>query len=279
MRFDRVSFKLVLLASLALSAVPLGTQAAAVYDGFGYPPGVDLGGQNGGSGWTGAWFNQGGAPTLTTAADLGFGDLAVTPGAATTPTGNGITTYPRFFPNNLGANNSTLFLSFLLRPEAGFGEYGGMNLGGFFVGKSGLPVTTYSLEGGSVGNVAASNVVAQAGTTVFLVMRAQFQAGNDIFDLFVNPEPGLALPAAADATLYNVDLDLMTNNFLYINNPGGWTIDEMRLGSTFAEVSPSAVPLPSSLLLLAAGLIVFPIARRGVTRSLAQREYSIRFRP
>ena len=61
--------------------------------------------------------------------------------------------------------------------------------------------------------------------------------------------------AVADATLTNVDLDLITNNFLYINNPGGWTIDEIRLGSTFAEVFPSAVPLPSSPLLLAVGLI------------------------
>jgi hypothetical protein len=264
MRFDRLSIKLVVLVSLAVSVA--GAHAATVYDGFGYPPGLDLAGHNGGNGWTGAWFNQGGAPTLTTAADLSFSDLAVTPGAATTPTGNGITTYPRFFPNNLGADSSTLFLSFLLRPEAGFGEYGGMNLGGFFVGKSGLPVTTYSLEGGSVGNVAASNVVAQAGTTVFLVMRGQFQAGNDIFDLFVNPEPGLALPAAADATLTNVDLDLFANNFLYINNPGGWTIDEIRLGATFADVSPAAIPVPSSVLLIAGGLMAAGLARGRVRR-------------
>lgn len=273
MRLDGLLFRVFLLAALAAGVFPLSARAAAVvYDGFGYPPGVDLNGQNGGVGWAGGWFNQGGAATLTTAAGLGFGNLAVTPGAATTPVDNSIvSTYPRNFAAPMGADNTTLYLSFLLRPESDFGFYGGLNLGGYFIGKSGLnsnnqPVTTYGLEGGVTGNVASSAVVAQAGTTVLLVLRAQFKAGLDTFDLFVDPVPGLAEPLVADATMTNVDLDLVNNSFLYINNPGGWTIDEIRLGSTFADVTPTAVPAPSSALLIALGMVVVGLARRRFKR-------------
>jgi hypothetical protein len=263
MRHDGLLSRFILLAVLAAGVLPYGARAAVVYDGFGYPPGADLSGQNGGVGWSGAWFNQGGAQTVTTAAGLSFGNLAVTPGAATTPVDNGIvSTYPRFFADPLGADGTTLYLSFLLRPESDFGFYGGLNLGGYFVGKSG-PVATYSLEGGALNNIESSSVVAQAGTTVLLVLKVRFQGGDDIFDLFVGPVPGTAEPLVADAHMTNANLNLAApNNSLYINNPGGWTIDEIRVGPTFADVTPAAVPAPFSPLLIALGLVAVGLARR-----------------
>src|SRR5688500_16052797 len=118
MRSHRSPTRLILLASVILWLLPGIARAGVVYDGFGYQPGVDLHGQNGGFGWGGAWFNQGGAPTVTTAAGLGFGALAVTPGAATTPTPPfvDVSTYPRLLADPIGADNTTLYLSFLLRP-------------------------------------------------------------------------------------------------------------------------------------------------------------------
>jgi hypothetical protein len=104
--------RLVLLTALAAGVLRCSAGAAAVYDGFGYPANEDLSGKNGGGGWAAPWFNQGGAPTITTAGGLSFGNLALHPGAATTPAGNGITTYPRLFADPMGANNTTLFLSF-----------------------------------------------------------------------------------------------------------------------------------------------------------------------
>ena len=82
---------------------------------------------------------------------------------------------------------------------------------------------------------------------------------------------GLALPGVADATLTNVDLDLLNNNFLYINNPGGWTIDEIRLGSTFAAVTPTAIPVPSSSMLIAGGLAAFVLCAGAVNARCSSR--------
>ena len=115
-------------------------------------------------------------------------------------------------------------------------------------------------------NIASSSVSAQAGTTVLLVLHAQFQAGNDIFELFVDPVPGIAEPLVADATMAN--FDLAQPDFLYINNPGGWTMDEIRLGPTFAAVTPVAVPAPPSSLLIVGGLAVIALARRRSKRAL-----------
>jgi len=86
MRCHRLLTSLILLAALTPAILPGIARAGLVYDGFAYPPGEDLDGHSGGIGWGGAWFNQGGAPTLTTAPGRGFGALAVSPGAASTPT-------------------------------------------------------------------------------------------------------------------------------------------------------------------------------------------------
>ena len=261
--------RLALLLALTATLAPNGAGAAVVaYEGFGYDAGVDLSGQNGGTGWAGEWKNQGGAPTLTTTPGLGFGALAVTPGAAstavvvTTDPGAKITTYPRSLAAAFGADGTTTYLSFLLRPELGFDFYGGLNLGGgLFIGKSGTPVTTYGLETGGA-NIAPASVVAKAGETVFLVLRAQFLAGNDVFDLFVNPLLGGAQPLLADAEMSNFNLALTDS--LYINNSGGWTIDEIRVGSSFANVAPlqaSPVSEPATPTLMLLGLTAITFVR------------------
>ena len=153
-------------------------------------------------------------------------------------------------------------MSFLLRPESDFGFYGGLNLGGgLFIGKSGTPVTTYGLETGGA-NIASSSVVATAGETVFLVLRAQFSAGNDVLSLSVNPLPGGAQPLLADAQMSNVNMAL--TNSLYINNSGGWTIDEIRIGSSFADVAPlqaSPVPEPAMPTMMLLGLTAITFVR------------------
>ena len=261
--------RLALLMALTVALAPGGAGAAVIaYEGFGYGAGADLSGQNGGTGWAGAWNNQGGAPTLTTAPGLGFGALAVTPGAASTAVvvtndpGAKITTYTRSLATAFGTDGTTTYLSFLLRPDSGFDFYGGLNLGGgLFIGKSGTPVTTYGLETGGA-NIASSSVVATAGEAVFLVLRAQFLAGNDVLDLFVNPTLGGAEPLLADAEMSNVDLAL--TDLLYINNSGGWTIDEIRVGSSFADVAPvqvSSVPEPAMLALVLLALSAMAFTR------------------
>jgi hypothetical protein len=229
--------------------------AATVYDGMNYTAGADLSSQNGGSGWGGAWNNQGGAVTNVSSTSLSFGNLDISPGAATTTVPSGqnlpgdITTYTRSFLSSIGADNTVEYLSFLLRPDTGAGFYGGLNLGGLFIGKSGT-TTTYGLESSTI---SSSSVVATQGQTVLLVLKASFLAGNDHLELFVNPTPGQPEPAVPSAT--KTDTDLGNVSFLYINNAGGWTTDEIRLGPDFASVTPaSAAPEPGYVFALAPAL-------------------------
>ena len=123
--------------------------------------------------------------------------------------------------------------------------------------RSGTTIT-YGLESAG-GNIASSSVAAQTATTVFLVLHVEFQAGNDLIELFVNPTLGAALPAGADAVMSNLDL---AGSTLTINNASGWTTDEIRLGDSFAAVTPTLVPEPSGLLLLVSGLGLLGLAQR-----------------
>ena len=270
MRLRSLLSRFVLPVAFASCVLMAPARAALLaYEGFGYAPGAALNGQNGGTGWAGPW-SAGNPLAFVTVPGLAFGNLSVSGGAATAtakpnpPTGGDITFEQRQAAVSFGDNNTTLYLSFLLRPEAGFGFYGGFNFGDLFIGKSG-PVPTYSLESGG-GNIASSTTVAQEGETVLLVLRAQFLPGNDVFSLFVNPVPAAPEPLLADATMINFDLP--ASSLVTINNAGAWTLDEIRLGETFADVTPAAVPEPPVALLLAAGLIAGVLMRtRGKRRS------------
>jgi hypothetical protein len=278
MRFHRLLSRFMLLAAFTPCVLPGAVHAAVIYDGFGYAPGEDLSIENGGDGWGGSWDHNCCFQTFTTGSGLAFGALAVTPGAAQTPVvpapPNNVSIYTRSFGSSLGADNTTVFFSFLLRPDTDFGFYGGINLGtpgstDFFVGKSGIipgsdtpsnpggtPVANYSLEGNKM--VVQSGVAAVAGTTVLLVVRVEFHDGmDDVLDLYVNPTLGGTLPAVSDATLALPNVAL---NYLYINNATGWTTDEIRLGSTFADVTPT--PAPATSLLMAGGLAAVALGRR-----------------
>jgi hypothetical protein len=237
-----------------LAAISLPTTAAAdlVYEGFSYTQGSSLSGQNGGAGWGAAWNSSQSALGVNVGPGLNFGGLATEEGAASSDpaTTGSVAFYTRQLGATYGADNTTIFISVLLRPDTGFGFYGGINLEGVFIGKSGT-AGTYGIED-STNNVSSSSEAPVAGTTVLLVLRADFLPGNDHFSLYIDPTPGLAEPATADALKTN--FDLLPASFIFLNNAGGWTTDEIRIGSTFASVTPQAVPEPSSLILVAWGL-------------------------
>lgn len=245
----------------ALLAASPGQAALASYEGFGYPDAALLAGQSGGSGFNGGWFAGNPLATIT-ANGLAWGALATTAGAATAsakpnPTGADITFEQRLLAAGFGADGTELYLSFLLRPEDGAGFYGGLNVGNLFIGKSGTTLT-YGLESGG-GKLASSSVAAQVGQTVLLVLHARFDTGDDLLELFVNPTLGGPLPGVADATLNNLDFG---GSDLVVNNAGAWTTDEIRIGDSFAAVTPMAVPEPSVALLLLPGLGLLALQRR-----------------
>ena len=235
----------IVLVLSVLSTVAARADAPSAYEGFPYSVGSSLGGQNGGSGWAGSWYTPGGLDATIAAQTLSFGNLAVSGGAVTTAgfqplnQGASVASWWRNLATPLGADGTTVYLSFLLRPDAGYGFYGGINFGNVFVGRSGNQAD-YGLEG-PVNDLSLSNAAVVQGQTVLLVMEVQFQAGDDLLSLFVNPTPGQPQPGTPSAT--KTDLDVGTATSVLINNYGGYTTDEIRVGPTFASVTP--VPEPT----------------------------------
>ena len=91
----------------------------------------------------------------------------------------------------------------------------------------------------------SSGVPTVVGETVFLVLKAEFTAGNDQFTLYVNPVPGAPEPGAG--TVKN-NSNVGTVAGLTIYSTGAFSIDELRLGETFADVTP-VVPEPATWLI------------------------------
>ncbi|HEU5311591.1 MAG TPA: hypothetical protein VFV24_09085, partial [Candidatus Eisenbacteria bacterium] len=227
------------------------------------PAGADLLGQNGGLGFDGPWFPSGFNAffhdTYDIAEDsLHFGDLAVT--------GNRTESGPTFAIAGLGRNltvpipadaATTKYLGLLLRPEGTLGEgalngFFGVYLDGngnsdLFVGKPGSdPTGEYVIEDRGGSGQVSSGVVPVVGETVLLVVRADLQPGTDTFTLYVNPDP--CGPEPASGTVKS-DLDLGDVSALVIYSTGAFSLDELRLGSSFESVMRTG---GSACLLLAA---------------------------
>lgn len=237
---------LVLFAAALAMAVQVLANAA--YDGFAltFPQ------YNTGSGFNGAWrqggFNVFAAGYTSSEGSLSFGGLATGGGKVSSGAFSAINGAIRDLAQPLGADNTTAYLSFLLRPQgtlnAGiFGGFFGVTLSGslgneLFVGKPGAgALEEYVLENrGGFGQVTSGAPTVQ-GQTAFLVVRADFMPGNDIFTLYVNPAPGAAEPAAGAV---KTDLNLGSVARAGIYSTGAFSVDEVRIGATYAEVTPKS---------------------------------------
>jgi hypothetical protein len=253
---------------------PIAAHAALLaYDGFNYAPaGADLLGNSGGFGFSTPWRPGGFNASINTNYDvqngsLSFGGLMTGGGRVSTNAVTAIAGLTRDLVTPLGAPGTTRYASFLLRPE------GQLNAGVFngffgvvleqpvepelFVGKpGGGAINRYVLEdrGGSL--QVASTTAPAVGETVFLVLKAQFTAGNDAFTLYINPTPGGPEPGAG---LVKNNSNVGTVAGLTLYSTGAFSIDEFRLGETFADVTP-AIPEPATWILALVALT--PLVRR-----------------
>lgn len=249
--------------ALFLAAKSLAGAGLLAYEGFNYPGGNPIAGQNGGVGWSGSWVDVSGnaaesvaTGNLLAGATLPFGFDARSSGnslfvgngsragraldtAANGPFGlagylNG--------SGNIGANGKTLYVSFLQQASsAGYFyefEFHRDNLGdsgriagiGNDVGTSTqvhlrAPNSTHTPLG--VGNTNVN----------FYVVRIDFKSGNDDVYVYHNPtsslesdnDPVLTRLAAADMSFDGLSMGA------YLN---GVTVrhDEIRVGSTWASV-------------------------------------------
>ena len=151
----------------------------------------------------------------------------------------------------IGDNETTTkYLSFLLRPEhteEGFFLVGldGTDiaaLGGALMQRNcrecGAPSYSIDLHSDGLGGP-SSNVRSVPGETSLLVLKAELKEGIGDFTLYVNPIPGQPEPQLG--TTWN-DVQIGSVRGIDVGGSSPFSVDEIRLGETFADVTPS-VPL------------------------------------
>ncbi|NJL31302.1 MAG: PEP-CTERM sorting domain-containing protein [Phycisphaerales bacterium] len=251
-------------SSVAL-AIGLGTTLAAgtaqadllVYEGFDYADGSALLAQSGGSGWGGAWLADWGGGVSVNTPSLTYGDLDVLGNRAVSASESG---YVRALA--LPAE-SVVYFSGIIKTGASVPNYIGFGLdsgsiGGVFFGKGGGS-TFWQIEKLWGGTSANSTVRVTPDQTVLLVGKVEYTGANQVTaSLWVNPTTAME-PGSADAT-YATTAGTF-NRFFVMGN--SYEADEIRIGTTFADVTPGMlVPEPASLGLLAVGGLIMLRRRR-----------------
>jgi hypothetical protein len=232
------------------------------YEPFGYPGvGGDLQGSAGGGsfGFAGPWLPGGFNASIfdnydIAAGSLSFGPLLTSGNRASSGPVNAIAGLTRDLSTALGAAGTTRYYSLLLRPEGAINEgifngFFGLNLESpdepeLFTGKpGGDALTQYIIEDRGGSNQHASPIPVVIGQTALLVVKAEFLNPLDRFTLYVNPTPGAPEPLVGTIKF---DSSLSTVSSFTLYSTGAFSVDELRLGETFADVTPT-VPEPAAL--------------------------------
>lgn len=290
---------LLLVAALAFVSIGSAQAALLTYDGFDYTSGANITGLTGGSGWrtpvgtypystsgtTGTINASGLSYTGINAGYTGFSSsgLAANMGgvfrnqrllqidAGGIYDTNGL----RGAGNFIGGSTvtGTLWGSFLigasiwgtasgpqalfnLGTTAGTGTQASIRQTG-----AGTAISVTDQSGGSIG--ATGSIVTSSLSTTnpnLIVFRYQFNgAGNDTFSVWLNPTS-----ASDTASISATAADFVLNQpeFRSVNANGNLVFDEIRFGTTFADVVPIPEPATWGLLAGSVGVLAFIRRRR-----------------
>ncbi len=272
-----------LVIILVTAGIPGVADASVIaYEGFQYDAGTNLNALNGGTGFSDAWFvNQ----STYTVANGSLGD----PTSTLSSSGNslyhtGLQPQARRNLNvSLGTTGTTIYCSFLLRQDT-IGDFtqdnhdfgglilGGVNqpdifgLSGLYIGRGAFGALSDKYVLGSAGNASSeigSGVPAVIGNTALLVIRLDFFADADKVALYVNPSPGSPEPPAG-TEFTGIDLGAFTQLAITHGNNSAWMTDEIRIATTWSEVT---VPESSSIILLCAeavSVLVYALRRKAL---------------
>jgi hypothetical protein len=253
---------ILLVAAGALSA-RAAMAAPVVHEGFDYAAGSAMVGANGGSGFGGAWQNglfSGGSQFGVAAGSLAYPGLAGTGNSGAEGNAAGYWGVRRGLASSIGADGTTSYLSFLIRGTAGANasDFFGLYLeatnpaSDVFIGKGGGGVTDRWVveRRGGQSQVASDDVIDDL--TTLLVLKMDFADGADTFSLFVNPQLGGDAGAAAAVNGF-IDAGSIAGIGLFGSR--GWSIDEIRIGDSLADVTPAAVPEPATWMLTSVALL------------------------
>lgn len=286
------------LSAAAIAAAALAVSAQAeliVYEGFDYTAAADVAGQNGGTGFAAAWS---GSDSFDVSSGLSFGSLQVTGGSSARVNRAGNAAISRTVSASavtaLTADDSTMWFSVLMDPTddtlelsvAGFplnthgtlifGDTaltggsgtapapigaGGDAFGVSFDGIDGDFANTEIQAVSYVGGVISTDGTLVVGDNIsFIVGQIDFAADgtDDTLTLYNVTDPSAPLPTAF-ATL-SADFDQSTFNVVSIGDAQTSIFDEIRFGTSLADVTP--VPEPGSLALLGLGGLAMVRRRR-----------------
>ena len=256
--------KCTVLAVL-MSVVVMGFAGSAgavllYYEGFNYPLGEGLAGQNG-------WVNQWG-PTAMIVDGLSYPGLTSSGNAVSGEEGGDNDFDDAVLP--LFSTHGTYYITALLKQadenssapqfalETGLGT-GTPTIVFAYLGGGGQSTLYIMNDGGEhIGNTGANHAM---GDTHLFAIRVINQEGADDIRLVVDP----TLPDEPDwdSPTYTVDwMDITNSKELrgahFRGNPGGTLFDELRLADTWAE----AIPEPATLCLLGLGGLALLRRRR-----------------
>ena len=225
------------------------------YDPFSYAAG-SLTAQNGGSGFSGMYTAASSGGSSVSAAGFGYTDANSN---ALTVAGN----KADFVGNNQGefrslttapqATGTTLYVSFVMQLTTA-NAYAGLSLFAgttetLFLGEPGGALGFFGIDtksGSTLGSTTPTS------TKSLLVYRIDFLATSATIRLYLNPTLGTE-PTTASLTATKTAA--LTYDSIRIQSGGttAGSIDEIRLGTTYADVTPIAVPEPTTMALVLLG--------------------------
>lgn len=263
--------KLGFLAAVSVFTMCLQPSSAAliVYEDFNYSVG-DLNNENGGTGWGGKWVKDTSSNTDVVAGSLDDPNDLLTANNHASVTGSATgDIYTRSLTTAIGVDGTTRYLSFLLSPDSTLdtSNWFGLALreggaGDIFFGIL-ARTTTFGIDDETLNGTddADSLISATLGTTALLVIKMQFNTSgtDDVFSMYINPNPGSAEPTA-DAT-YTYDFAGQDIGTLVLNSSDSVSYDEIRIGTTYADVTPVA-PLPNAAAMGVVLLLILWIRQR-----------------
>jgi len=268
--------KILVTVALAFAISLAATKAALVlYEGFDYPSATSFTGSTGGTGWSGAWTLAGGTGGVVGTPGFGYtdagGDILTTSGnyGSANSSGAGTLSLTRTFA---AITSGTVWMSFLANGSTGNFSVGvqlfnGSGGNGVVIGKNSNATNKTDwgirpLGNGAISSDFVDSGVAMPGTsgTPTLVVLAVTLSGsgltnhNDVVQVFLNPSLN-STPTTPDATFSTATIGSLSK--IGANSASGSTfnLDEFRLGSSFADVTPYTVPEPKAAALLGLGLV------------------------
>ncbi len=270
--------RLLLVAGASCLLLQSASATLLFSDGFNYTAGTTL---HGNDGWT-----LGSSPLSITNANLTYPNLADLGGNSLSITQSSASSTVANF-NATPVTSGTVYFSFLLAPTAlptanlelaallasgSTGPSGSADPLGVYIGQQTAGVTyKIGVRHGGSGASYASSAGFTLNSTNFFVVAYTFNPSttDDSVSLWVNPTPGGSLPVA-DVTVVANSGTVDAANLQVIGfkansgaTAGNWVVDTLRIGDTWADVTPSVVPEPSTFVLAGAGLgIMLMVIRR-----------------